>query len=322
MSDTRSLIEAAIAHARTRSSWNDRLWHWERPASDSEEVKIQRAADAARQVVGGNATLIAEAVQIRPQGSYFNNTNVRLEADMDLRVQLPDIITVYAQDVDPARADLVEGYSRTGRTTVAIANTVRDALAADCRRRFGASNVTVGKKAVTVDGLSGSRADVDLVPAFHAHHINNDGFGGYTRHEGVTIVSADGSRTHNFPEQHHANGKTKRSSTRYRFKKVVRMLKRLNYELADQGVIPKRVPSFLVECLVYVVEDFHFLQEEDRYTRLVRVLRRVRAKLADAGWVAMATEVNEIKFLFNPAQAWTLADARGFIDAALTRLDA
>ena len=322
MSDTRSLIEAAIAQARTRSSWNDRLWHWERPASDSEEAKIQRAADAARQVVAGNATLRAEAVQIRPQGSYFNNTNVRLEADMDLRVQLPDIITVYAQDVDPVRADLVEGYVPTGRSTMAIASAVRDALATDCRRRFGVANVTVGKKAVTVDGLSGSRADVDLVPAFHAHHIYNDGVGGYVRHDGVTIVSADGSQTHNFPEQHHANGKAKRVSTQHRFKKVVRMLKRLNYELADQGAIPKRVPSFLVECLVYVVEDFHFLQAEDRYTRLVRVLRRIRGKLGDAAWVATATEVNEIKFLFNPAQAWSLADARGFVDAALARLDA
>lgn len=322
MSDTRSLVEAAIAQARTRSSWNDRLWHWERPASDSEEAKIQRAANAARQVVGGNSTLLAEAVQIRPQGSYFNNTNVRLEADMDLRVQLPDIITVYAQDVDPVRADRVEGYVPTGRSTQTITDTVRDALAADCRRRFGAANVTVGKKAVTVDGLSGSRADVDLVPAFHAHHIYNDGAGGYVRHEGVTIVSADGSRTHNFPEQHHTNGKAKRISTRHRFKKVVRMLKRLNYELTEQGAIPKRVPSFLVECLVYVVEDFHFLQVEDRYTRLVRVLRRIRAKLSDAAWVATATEVNEIKFLFNPAQAWSLADARGFVDAALARLDA
>ena len=36
------------------------------------------------------------------------------------------------------------------------------------------------------------------------------------------------------------------------------MLKRLNYELADHGVIPKRGPSFHLECLVYVVEDLHF----------------------------------------------------------------
>jgi hypothetical protein len=34
--------------SRTRSSWNDRLTHWERPASDSEEVQIERAAAMVR----------------------------------------------------------------------------------------------------------------------------------------------------------------------------------------------------------------------------------------------------------------------------------
>lgn len=322
MSDTRSLIEAAIAQDRTRSSWNDRLWHWERPASDSEEAKIQRAADAARSVVNGNATLRAESVQIRPQGSYFNNTNVRLEADMDLRVQIPHIITVYAEGVDRHRADDAIGYVSTGRSALEIAASVRDALAADCRRRFGLGSVTVGKKAVTVDGLSGSRADVDLVPAFHLHHVLDDGSGGYDYHEGVVIFSADGTRTFNFPEQHHLNGKAKRARTQHRFKKVVRMLKRLNYELCDQGAIPKRVPSFLVECLVYVVEDGSFLVEEDRYSRLVRILRRLQTRLGDATWVGTATEVNEIKYLFHQTQAWSLDEAKGFVNAALVRLGA
>ncbi|NEU14539.1 hypothetical protein G3T14_20805 [Methylobacterium sp. BTF04] len=322
MFDTRSINEAAIAKERTRSSWNDRLWHWERPPSDSEETKIQRAAEVARLVVDGNATLRAEGVQIRPQGSYYNNTNVRLEADMDLRVQLPGIIIVYAEGVDRQRADGALGYRRTDRSLSEIAGSVRDALALDCRRRFGAGNVSVGKKAVTVDGLSGSRADVDLVPAFCLHHVEDDGCGGYSYREGVAILSADGTRTFNFPDQHHENGKAKRSRTQHRFKKVVRMLKRLNYELCDQGAIPKRVPSFLVECLVYVVEDWHFLVDEDRYTRLVRILRRLQVRLGDATWTETATEVNEIKFLFRQAQAWSLEDAKGFVDASLVRLGA
>lgn len=320
MFDTRSLVEAAIAKERTRSSWNDRLWHWQRPASESEETKIQRAADAARLVVDGNVTLLAENVQIRPQGSYHNNTNVRLEADMDLRVQLPDIITVYAEGVDRQRADGALGYRLTGRSAVEIAGSVRDALASDCRRRFGAARVTVGKKAITVDGLSGSRADVDLVPAFHLHHVVDDARGGYDYHKGVVIFSQDGTRTFNFPEQHHENGKAKRTRTQHRFKKVVRMLKRLNYELCEHGAIPKRLPSFLVECLVYVVEDGHFLVDEDLYSRLVRILRRLEARLGDATWVGTATEVNEIKFLFHQSQAWCLDDAKGFVDAALVRL--
>lgn len=318
----RTPVEEALAKSRNRASWNARLEHWEKPASDSEEARIQRAAALAVQIVNANATLAGERIVVRPQGSYFNNTNVRLEADMDLRVQLPGVITKYAKDVDSARADIMEGYKLTGRSPPDIAHLVRDSLAADCRRRFGLNSVTVGKKAITVKGLSGSRADVDLVPAFRLHWISNNGLGGYSTIEGVCIVSANGSHTINFPEQHHVNGKAKRVSTQHRFKKVVRMLKRLNYELEEAGTITRRAPSFLVECLVYVVEDAYFLQTEELYDRLVRVCHRIRNLLNNAAWTSTATEVNEIKFLFHPSQAWTLDQAKVFINAALVRLGA
>lgn len=322
MPGDRNLLGDLLAAGRTRTSWNDRLTHWERPASDSEEAKIQRAAAAARAIVGGNATLIAESVQIAPQGSYFNNTNVRLEADMDLRVQLPGLLVKYASDVNADEAYRAGGYTGTGRGLADIANLVRQALATDCRARFGDNRVTIGNKAVTVDGLTGSSADVDLVPTFRLHWIRHDGRGGYEALEGVAIVGTDGSHTINFPEQHHANGMAKRARTQHRFKKLVRMLKRLNYELEEQRLIPRRLPSFLVECLVYTVGDVHFLVDEDRYDRLRRICTCIQASLSDEQVAANLFEVNDLKRLFHPTQAWTLDQARVFINAARARLEA
>lgn len=323
MSDMPSYLVEAMARARTRSSWNDRLTHWERPPSDNEEAQIQRAADAARTLVTASPILTGERVTIMPQGSYFNNTNVRLEADMDLRVQLPDVYIDYDSDVDPIAAYQAEGYRDTGRTYQEIATLVRNELARACRAKFGANRVSVGGKAVSVDGLSGSHADVDLVPALRLHCIANNGYGGFHVTEGVTIVSEGGAVTQNFPEQHHANGKAKRANTALRFKKIVRMAKRLNCELADAKVIHRRLPSFLVECLIYMVEDVHFLQTaDDRYDRLLRVLNRVSAFLWDADLHKTATEVNEIKYLFHASQSWTLNEARIFIHAAIARLEA
>lgn len=323
MSDTRHYLLEAMAKARSRSSWNDRLTHWERPPSDNEEAQIQRAANAARALVSASPILTAEGVTIQPQGSYFNNTNVRLEADMDLRVELPDIFIDYAGDVDQTAAYNAQGYWDTGRTFSEIATIVRNELASAYRAKFGADRVSVGGKAVSVDGLSGSHADVDLVPAFRLHWIVNNGYGGYHVTEGVAIIGANGAVTQNFPEQHHANGKTKRSNTAHRFKKVVRMAKRLNCELADDSAIPGRLPSFLVECLIYAVEDAYFLKsDDDRYDRLLRVFYRVNALLWDAEWHKTATEVNEIKYLFHPSQSWTLNEARGFVAAAIARLEA
>ena len=183
--------------------------------------------------------------------------------------------------------------------------------------------VTMGMKAVSVDGLDGSRADVDLVPAFHLRYVLKDSSGDYYTANGVGIVGADKSETWNFPQQHHENGKSKRSRTTHRFKSLVRSLKRLNYELCDLGAINRRLPSFLVECLVYLVEDEYFnIVIDDRYDRFRRVIERVAKLLEHDDFAAKALEVNDIKFLFHPNQAWTLADARNFLAAANARLNA
>lgn len=317
------IVEAAIADRRSRTSWNDRLWHWERPPSDHEESKIQRAATIATELVRKNATLTAANVKIMPQGSYYNNTNVRLEADMDLRVQLPTLMVRYANGVTPSVADEALGYYAVGRTIKEQASEVRDELAKDCRTQFGAANVSVGSKAVSVDGLDGSHADVDLVPAFHLKYVVAHESGEYRTISGVGISGADGSETWNFPEQHHANGISKRVATALRFKKVARSLKRLNYELCEIGAISRRLPSFLIECLAYLVEDSHYLHEEDdRFLRILRVSLRLQTLINDDEYVSTACEINDIKFLFHTSQAWTVNDARNFISAAVARLKA
>jgi hypothetical protein len=84
---TRNYLEEELAKARSRSSWN-RLAHWERPANDTEEAQIQRAASMVRDALSGSTWLTSESVTVAPQGSYFNN-NVRQNAEQDLRAAHP-----------------------------------------------------------------------------------------------------------------------------------------------------------------------------------------------------------------------------------------
>src|ERR1700722_8239653 len=97
MSLTPNTLALLLAEGnRSQSSWNDRLTRWERPASDSEEVQIERAASMVRFALTENAWLWYEGVEVSAQGSYFNNTNVRVESDMDLRAVHPLVRSVYA----------------------------------------------------------------------------------------------------------------------------------------------------------------------------------------------------------------------------------
>jgi hypothetical protein len=68
-----------------------------------------------RSALAENARLRSEGVVVSAQGSYFNNTNVRLESDLDLRAVHPLIRIAYANDVIVEYAQKAHGIPQTGR---------------------------------------------------------------------------------------------------------------------------------------------------------------------------------------------------------------
>jgi hypothetical protein len=308
---------------RIRSQWNKRFSHWERSESDSETQRIERARNMVDVALSKNAWLLSQGVSLVPQGSFTNRTNTRLEADIDLRVQHPATKIDYLNGVDPQAAWRDSGYVALGPTFGELLTHMRREIVADLIRNFGGDKVNAdGNKAIRVNGLDGGRAEVDVVPAFRLHRITgNSLIGGVTRIEGVAILSRDGQWTENYPDQHLANGRAKRRATGHQFKRMVRIIKRLRADMADRGVLNTKVPSFLIECLVYVVEDHAFIvNTDDRYDRVKRVLNRIAQILENPLFAYSVTEINGIKPLFGGNQAWTLETARSFINLALAHL--
>ncbi len=312
----RNYLAEALAQARTRQSWNERLEHWERPASDSEEATIERAAKMVRDVLVRNAWLSGEGVQIEPQGSYYNNTNVRQESDIDLRATHPGIYIKYGLTVVPEYAFQALSYSWTGRGFADLLAHMRREIVYELAREFGAMNLdTSGKKAIKVKDAPGTRAAVDVVPCFRLHYV---------------IWDANARRywtipwTFSYPDQHHRRGIDKRANTQLRFKKIVRMLKRLRDELvASAALTPNEVPSFLVESLVYGVEDVFFtVEQDDRSDRLLRIVQRIWSQVYDQQCANAALEINGINPLFLATDLARLASAKKFADLALQRLRA
>jgi hypothetical protein len=319
---TSSGLLDAIEAVRRRSAWNDRFEHWQRPASDTEETKIGRAWSNVETAISDNHWLNEQGVRIAPQGSYHNNTNVRTEADIDLRAVHRLLKVEYAPDVVQEAARGCLGDSDSSLTFQHIFGRMRSELSGDLSRSFGPGNVVVGKKAIRIKGITGSRAEVDVVPAVGFQYVAWDRtLSRYFTTGGITILSTDNAWTLNFPEQHTANGNAKRDRTRHRFKKVVRILKRMRADMNDRGILTVSVPSFLVECLVYLVEDWYFLADgDDRYSRVRRVSLRIQELLSDPVAAHSLREMNEVKLLFHPGQAWTYSDALVFANAVVAYL--
>ncbi|QND38162.1 hypothetical protein HB771_08875 [Rhizobium leguminosarum bv. viciae] len=318
-----SILDSLNESVRRRSSWNDRFTHWEKAESTTETIAIERGRSVVQGILENNRRLASEGVRFVPQGSFTNRTNVRNEADIDLRVQHPLLRIEHEAGIDPAAASNAYGYYDAGRTYVQIAGDMRSTIATELKSSLGKTNVDdSGKKAIRVKGVTGSRGEVDVVPCFTLHHIYIPrGTFRYERIEGVAIFGSDGTWTLNYPDQHIANGRLKRTTTNHQFKRIVRIVKRMQSDMIDHGVITERVPSFPVECLVYLVEDHHFVVNEDRYDRVKRILKRGLEIISQPRLnLNYYPEINGIKPLFATRQAWTVEKARWFLASAISHL--
>lgn len=286
-------------------NWEQTLRDWSKPPSDYEDSKRDRTESEIRAALRAHPSLAQAPIRIFAKGSYKNNTNVRLDYDVDIAAEYHGF---FFHDNQGAGADIVKAAARIqpykGTYTVGqFKNDVEAALVA----RFGRSAVTRGNMAMRVRERK-TTLPADVVPCFEYHLIyGSDYAGNPVYHQGTRIYPDRGTHIHNWPQQHYDRGVSKNDSTGGRFKRMVRALKCMENELVDNGVI-KDLAGFFIESLVYNVSNDTFRSES-----YVDTMKRVLASMHSATetderckeWV----EVNERKYLFHPTQQWTRAEA-------------
>lgn len=291
--------------------WEQTFRNWSKPSSDTEQEKCENAERMIREAITENQALSKLDVKVFAQGSYKNNTNVRLDSDVD--------VCVCCYDVLFSDFTFAEGFSKedVGLTKPPFVysqfkNEVEKALVA----KFGRNGVTRGKKAFDVHENS-YRVDADVVACFeHRRYTNRTSDGQYLYDSGTEFPAGGSGRIINWPSQNYANGVAKNQATGSRFKYITRVLKRLRNEMADEGVAAaKPIPSYLIECLVWNVpkDGFGF----DEYSDDVRyVLAYTFNETMNGEKCNEWGEVNELKYLFWIGQPWTRTQANAFLDAA------
>jgi len=152
----------------------------------------------------------------------------------------------------------------------------------------------------------------DVVPCYTYKEF----YGHDTFRQGTKIFPDRGGEIINWPQQHYENGVAKNDRTRRRFKGMVRAVKHLENEMLEKGLVDE-VPSYLLECLVFNIEDDCF-GHDTLYADFRCVLARIyNGTMTDERcneWV----EVNDIKYLFRPSQRWTREQAHDFATRAWT----
>lgn len=310
-----------VASTNPKRDWENLFAIWSQPPSKAERERCSRAVEAIRSAVAEDAVLSStRAVWAHPQGSYRNHTNVRQDSDVDVCVFRKDMI--FCENLPANIAPQAIGLYPTNYTFTQYKNEVQRALV----NKFGHNSVQRGNKAFNIKE-SVSRVDADATPCFEYRYYIANQLNPLYFHQGIGLINEKtDSLIFNFPEQQHANGVIKDNATQFRFKKTVRIIKKLRYEMKDEGYSSAGpIASFLIESLVWNIPNAQFslpslISSGSLYDMVQRILAYLWENTRDDSTCKGWTEENGIKFLFHNSQSWNRAQVNAFLYDAWNRI--
>lgn len=305
--------------AGTSAQWESTLRQWVKKSSDNEDQKRDRTEAEIRQAFAGSSRIQGVRPKIYVKGSYANNTNVRLDYDVDIAVECQGL---YYYDSEGAEADvdLARRMAKSAGDYVGPYGGVAGAarFKADVRATladyFGASAIMQGKLSLRVREKK-TTLPADVVPCFEYRRLTGLSWQGDVEYvQGTRLYPDSGPYVHNWPNQQYECGVKKNNETRRQYKRMVRAVKRVENELVKAKKI-QALPSFFMECLVYNVDNIHFDHESyvgDMRAVLATIFNATASKDACDTWL----EASEMKWLFGYGQSWTRQQANALAASA------
>lgn len=284
------------------SSWEEKFKLRSKGPAKTEEERCENAINMIKAAIDASDKLKSRQVELFLQGSYKNRVNVRQDSDVDIGVVCN---SVFYGDYPEGTTRDTFGYTEASYTYAQFKNDVGEALV----NKFGSDNVTRGNKAFDIKANS-YRVEADVAPFMQHRRVKADG----SYNQGVQLFSDSGAKVINWPEQHYDNGVAKNSNCSRRYKRLVRILKKLKNEMQDANTsLATDIPGFLCECLIWNVPNNQFgndLYTQDLKNALIHLYDKLDKKESDE-W----GEVCELKYLFR-GQKWSKSQAHDFVLAA------
>ena len=222
-------------------TWNS----WTQPSSASEQEKQECTERMIQDAISSHEPFSDCGLVVFAKGSYPNNTNVRLDSDVDIALECTEV-----EHWEEAEEDAhIPGEPYEGIWTPAK---LRSELTAALMSKFPGQVDLTGSIALQVHS-STARIDADVVPCFSYRYY----FGSGECREGTKIFSTTGRQIVNYPRRQLKNGRAKNVRTGHNFKKAVRILKRIANAMVANGEHAE-VPSYFIECLAYNCPDDMF----------------------------------------------------------------
>ncbi len=285
--------------------WESIFTTWAEGPGEAEQGRAVNTERAIRQAIEASAKIKNRKIKVFTQGSYRNRVNVRKDSDVDIGVLCFDTY-FYEYPDNNVKMFHAARLTPVQYTYSTFKNELEEALVA----RFGIDSVIRGSKAFDIKANT-YRVEADVAAFFECRRYTS-----YTHYySGVEMIPDDAKHLsiRNWPEQHYQNGNLKNNYTARRYKRVVRILKKLSNEMAENGIqSAKDTPSFLIECLVFNASNLCFTSST--FKQIVReVIIELSNNILSSEKCSEWGEVSELKYLFRESQPWTRQSAHKFL---------
>lgn len=278
------------------------LTSWTLPPSETEQQKMENSEKMVRDAIANDPKLRQKSTETFAQGSYANDTNVRLNSDVDINVRHTG---GFYSDLPAGKSREDFGIHVIDYNFTEYKNDVENALV----NKFGRSDVIRCDKCLTIKGNS-YRVETDVVPTWNFRRYSDSG----SFVLGARFYSDSGKEIDNFPKQHIENGKQKNSATNRRFKRLTRIHRRLRYKMIDDGLpVNDSITSFLLECLVWNVPNNIFNDPQTWTDRLKLSVGHLYNNTTEHDKCKEWGEVSELLYLFYHGRKWNSADVNAYL---------
>lgn len=280
-------------------------------ANAPSSTKPQFTHEQIRKALEQSQALKGKTYEIYLQGSYANSTNIKVDSDIDVVVQLNSTFQHDLSKLNDFQKSLF--HLTYPQATYYWSDFRRDVIAA-LTSYFGATSIESGNKSIKLTGNT-QLLSADIVPCLQYRNYNSFNLGQHDDFvEGMKFWTIqENKEIINYPRVHKDNGEDKNASHRTdkTYKDLVRIIKNIKRQLVENhSYNPAAAPSYFVECAVYNAPDGHF--QNDYQTALSYVLDFILNGQNAEDFITVSHQ--HLLFGVEPWQ-WNTTDASNFFQA-------
>jgi hypothetical protein len=282
------------------------LTFWTKPPSETEQAKLENSERLVREAIADDPKLKPKSTETFGQGSYANDTNVRLNSDIDINVRYTGAFYFsLGSDIDEKEVG-IDKLSPSEYSFSEFKDDVETALV----NKFGRAYVVREDKCLKV--LSNSnRIVTDVVPTWNYRRYDNKSTNYIL---GAKLISDSNKNIINYPKQHIKNAIDKNSQTSRRFKRLTRLHRKLRYKMIDDGeAVSDNITSFLLECLVWNLPNSIFNNYDTWRERLRQSIIYLYNNTKEDKDCSEWGEVSELLYLFRGSRKWSRTDVNNYM---------